>query len=92
VLLETCKPVIGAVLTQKLIDILNSEDASDWEAQLLGAGGKSKRIQPLKQLLTNRSSTQSVWVESVSKNRRRNWLVVREQIATSVYRIHSFAW
>ena len=92
VLVETCKPIIGASMTQRLLGILKSDDASEWESQLLAAGAKSDRVQDLSEVLTGRSGTQSVWVESVLNLRRRNWLTVRERIAQSLHRIHSFSW
>ena len=92
VLVETCKPIIGAALTQRLLGILQSDDAAEWESQLLAAGASNERIQLLDQVLSNRSGTQSVWVESDTNLRLRNWLTVRERIAQSVHRIHSFSW
>ena len=92
VVVETCKPLIGSVLTQELIEILNSDDTSQWQQSLLTAGAKDEQVQELSSILTARSRTQSVWVEALQENRYRAWLVVREEVAGSVYRFHSFTW
>lgn len=92
VVTETVKPLIGGALTQKLIRVLQSDQADDWQTELQGHGGKQEQIQALEQVLTSHSQTQAIWVRSESKRREHLWLTVREQVASSIYRVHSFRW
>ena len=92
VITETCKPIIGAALTQKLVKALKSENTSDWESELLASGGKNEQIKSLKQVISTQSDTHSVWVHTESGKRSQTWLVVHEKLTQSVHRVHSFIW
>jgi hypothetical protein len=90
VFVETVKPLIGGVLTQKLKRILGSEKGEQWAEELKAAGANANQIASLKPLLVPRSYTQAIWVESAESNR--TWLTVSERVSTSINRIHSFSW
>ena len=92
VLYEATKLLVGGSIARQITDLREKQPELNLEATLRQTNATEVQVGDLRNLLTNRSRTQSVWVTANSPTSTRDTLTIREEFTDTLSRLHSFTW